>query len=119
MVQSAARSVDEFMAEVEPERKGSLERLRALCREQLPGWEERMQWGMPGYGPAGADALISFNSQKNYISLYPGRGALELHRGKIKGASFGGGCVRFAKPETIDFEAVSEMIKHVFKHGRG
>lgn len=77
-----------------------------------------MQWGMPGYGPAGGDAVVSFNSQKNYISIYPGRAALEAHRGKLTGASFGGGCVRFAKPEKIDFEAVSDMLTHVRDHGR-
>lgn len=118
MVQSSAGSVDEFMANVAPARAVALRQLRDLCREQLSGWEERMQWGMPGYGPAGADASVSFNSQKNYISFYPGRAALEPHRGKIKGASFGGGCVRFAKPENIDFDAIEAMLRHVHQNGR-
>lgn len=118
MVQSTAASVDEFMSGVEPERASALARLRDLCREQLPGWEERMQWGMPGYGPPGSDVLVSFNSQKNCISFYPGKGALEAHRGKIKDASFGGGCVRFAKPDKIDFEAIEVMVRHIHENGR-
>ena len=69
-----------------------------------------MQWGMPGYGPTGSDALISFNNQKNYISVYPGRAALEGYRGRLKGATFGGGCVRFANPDKIDFAAVADML---------
>ncbi len=77
-----------------------------------------MQWGMPGYGPAGSDAVVSFNNQKEYISVYPGKAALEEHRGKLKGASFGGGCVRFPKPDQIDFEAVSTMLRHVYTNGR-
>ena len=71
-----------------------------------------MQWGMPGYGPPGSDALVSFNNQKGYISLYPGRAALEEHRSKLRGASFGGGCVRFPNPDKIDFTAVAAMLKH-------
>jgi uncharacterized protein YdhG (YjbR/CyaY superfamily) len=119
MVQSSATSVDEFMTAVEPDRAPALKKLRELCRVTLPGWEERMQWGMPGYGPPGSDALISFNNQKNYISFYPGRGVLELHRGRIKGASFGGGCVRFSKPDNVDFDAIEAMLRHVHEHGRG
>lgn len=118
MVQSSAKEVDQFIDGVEKERTTAVRRLGALCVEHLAGWEERMQWGMPGYGPSGSDAVVSFNSQKNYISFYPGRAALELHRGKIKGASFGGGCVRFPKCDKIDFEAIIAMLKHVYRFGR-
>jgi uncharacterized protein YdhG (YjbR/CyaY superfamily) len=114
MVQSKAATVDEYLAAVEPEREPALRRLRALCLEALPGWEERMQWGMPGYAPPGKDAAVSFNGQKNYISFYPGRAALEEHRGKLMGASFGGGCVRFANPDKIDYDAIAAMLRHAF-----
>ena len=118
MVQSTAASVDEFMEGVSAERIDAVRHLRALCQEQLSGWQERMQWGMPGYGPAHSDAVVSFNNQKGYISLYPGKAALEEHRGKLKGVSFGGGCVRFPKPDKIDFEAVVAMLQHVYVNGR-
>lgn len=119
MVQSIAETVDEFMSSVSDDRAAALHRIRSLCREHFPDWQERMQWGMPGYGPDGSDAVVSFNNQKGYISLYPGKAALEEHRGKLKGASFGGGCVRFPKPDKIDFDAVSAMLHHVQVNGRG
>ena len=72
-----------------------------------------MQWGMPGYGPAGSDAVVSFNNQKKYICVYPGKAALEEHRDTLKHASLGGGCVRFSKPDKIDFDALAKMLKHV------
>ena len=112
MVQSTATSVDAFLEGVEPERLEAVTRLREACRRAFPGWEERMQWGMPGYGPPGADNLVSFNNQKNYISLYAGRDAIERHRSDLKGASFGKGCVRFAKPEKIDFAVVDQLLRH-------
>ena len=114
MVQSTAATVDEFLGEVEEGRLPAIRAIRGLCAEHLPGWQERMQWGMPGYGPAGSDALVSFNNQKNYISIYPGRGALEEYRGKLKGATFGGGCVRFTKPDKIDFTAVACMLSRAY-----
>lgn len=60
MVQSTAASVDEFMEGVGAERIDAVRQLRALCREHLSGWQERMQWRMPGYGPARSDAVVSF-----------------------------------------------------------
>ena len=113
MVQSTASSVEEFLETVDVEHAPAIHRIRALCQEHLPGWQERMQWGMPGYGPVGSDAHVSFNNQKNYISVYPGRAALDEHRSTLKGASFGGGCVRFSKPDKIDFDALATMLKHV------
>lgn len=112
-MQSTAGDVDTYLSEVPTERVEAMQRLRGLCQEHLTGWTERMQWGMPGYGPPDGDALVSFNSQKNYISIYPGRAALEEHRSSLKNCTFGGGCVRFAKPEKIDFGAVTAMLKHV------
>lgn len=110
MVTSTADTVDLYVATLEGERLAAIERLRAVCLEQLTGWEERMQWGMPGYGPPGEDARISFNSQKGYISIYPGKTAVDAFKDRFSGASFGKGCVRFARPEKIDFALVSEML---------
>jgi uncharacterized protein YdhG (YjbR/CyaY superfamily) len=115
MVQSAAASVDAFLEGVEPARLEAVKRLREACRDAFPGWEERMQWGMPGYGPPGSDNLVSFNNQKNYVSLYAGRDAIERYKDAFKGASFGGGCVRFAKPERIDFELVEKLLDHAYQ----
>lgn len=114
VVQSAALTVDAYFSEVARERLPAMTRIRALCRETLPGWRERMQWGMPGYGPEGADNLVSFNSQKGYIAIYPGKTALEAHRGALSGASFGAGCVRFPRPDRIDYGAVEAILRHAY-----
>lgn len=119
MVQSTAATVDQFVDGITDERAGAIRQLRGLCRKHLPGWEERMQWGMPGYGPAGGDAIVSFNNQKNYVALYCGEAALAEHRGKLKGASFGKGCVRFAKSDGIDFDAVAMILQHVYARRSG
>jgi uncharacterized protein YdhG (YjbR/CyaY superfamily) len=115
MVQSAAADVDAFVAGVEPARIDSVRQMRATCLRAFPGWEERMQWGMPGYGPPGSDNLVSFNNQKNYVALYAGRDAVERYKSAFKGASFGGGCVRFPKPEKIDFDVVGKLLRHAYE----
>ncbi len=118
MVQSKAATVDAWMEEVEPERFDAIAQLRAACIAHLPGWAERMQWGMPGYGPEGGDALVSFNSQKNYIALYIGRGAIEAFADSLGKLDNGKGCIRYKRPAQIDFATVAAMLDHVFVNGR-
>ncbi len=115
MVQSAAPNVDAFLEDVEPPQIEAMRRLREACRREFPGWEERMQWGMPGYGPPGADNLVSFNNQKNYIALYAGRDALEAYRSDLKGASCGKGCLRYPNPDKIDFDVVGKVLRRAYE----
>lgn len=116
MVQSSAATVDAWMAEIEPERVDAIAKMRAACLAHLPGWAERMQWGMPGYGPAGGDALVCFNNQKGYIALYIGRDAIAAFADKLKGMDNGKGCVRYKKVGAIDFDTVAGMLDHAFAH---
>ena len=115
MVQSAATNVDAFLEDVDAPRIEAIRRMRDTCRREFPGWKERMQWGMPGYGPPESDNLVSFNNQKGYIALYAGRDAVDLYKADLKGASFGKGCVRFPRPEKIDFGVVEKVLRHAYK----
>ena len=57
-------------------------------------------------------------SPRHMRRLDPDEAALEEHRGKLKGGSFGGGCVRFPKQDKIDFDAVPDMLRHIYAKGR-
>ena len=113
MVQSKALNVDDYLEEVAPERLEAIRRLRGLCLEHLTDWTERMAWGMPGYGPAGADPVVSFNSQKQYISLYAGQTAIQTFAKQLAGINCGKGCIRYSSPAKIDFEVVEAMLKEI------
>jgi uncharacterized protein YdhG (YjbR/CyaY superfamily) len=115
VVQSSALTVDAYFADLPADRAEAMHRIRRACVAQLAGWEERMQWGMPGYGPPGSDAVISFNSQKGYISLYIGNVVLEKYRGQLKKASLGKSCIRYKKPTEIDFDLVDSMLADAFR----
>ena len=115
MVQSTAATVDDYMTTLEPERAPAMSRIRDLCQEIFVGWPEQMAYGMPGYGPEGTPAF-SFNSQKQYISLYAGRGAVDAFRERLTGASLGGSCIRFRNVAKIDFEVVADILRHVREH---
>ena len=117
MVRSAAANVDEWREGVEPARGPAMRRLRQLCLERLPGWSERMQWGMPGYGPEGGDASVSFNSQKRHIAFYPGETAVQRFADRLGGVDCGKGCVRYRTLEQMDFGLIGDMLDDI--HARG
>jgi len=112
-MQSTAKNVNEYLNEVPAERKAVLTKLRELCRASLTEFEEKMMYGMPVYVRNG-EPEVSFASQKNFIALYIlKKDVMDSHRNllKVKGVSMGKGCIRYSKPEKIDFKVVEMMLK--------
>jgi len=110
-MQSTAQTVEAYIAEAPVERRAVLIKLRDLCRGILQGYEEAMEYGMPVYKKNGVDE-VGFASQKNYISLYIlKQEALAPYRPLLTGISVGKGCIRYPKPEKIDFEVVEKLLR--------
>lgn len=109
-MRSEAATVDEYVAEAPPDRRGALELLRRLCREELPGFDESMRHGMPSY--LRDDTVeVAFASQKGHISLYVlRRAALDVNAERLAGLSVGKGAVRFRSPEQIDPITVRALL---------
>ncbi|MGW1072841.1 iron chaperone [Streptomyces sp. NPDC002537] len=111
MVQSKANNVGDYLTEVPEERRAALTRLRQLCRDELAGFDEVMAYGMPAYERDG-DAEIAFASQKQYVSFYLMRSDVrEAFEERLAGQDMGKGCLRFRRPENIDFDLVRELLK--------
>ena len=68
-MQSRAKDVTTYIQEATPERQAYLVKLRELCLEVLAGYEDVMEYGMPGYKLNGTGE-VGFVNQKNHISLY-------------------------------------------------
>ncbi len=101
------------MEEVPTERQEALRKLRDLCQEYLTGFTENMVYGGPCYSRNG-EVEVGFASQKNFIGLYILRtDVMNAHKDllKVKGVSFGKGCIRYSKSERIDFKVVENMLR--------
>ncbi|GGS60845.1 DUF1801 domain-containing protein [Streptomyces parvus] len=113
MVQSSAQDVDQYLAEAPEARREALTRLRALCRQELTGFREVMAYGMPAYereGPGTGE--IAFADQKQYISFYLLRTDVrDAFVDRLASHDMGKGCLRFRRPEKIDFELVRDLLR--------
>ena len=72
-----------------------------------------MRYGGPCYS-RNEVVEVGFASQKHFTALYILRtDVMKTYKNllKIKGVSVGKGCIRYSKPEKIDFEVVEKMLK--------
>jgi hypothetical protein len=132
-MQSKALSVEQYLAELPPERQGAMTRLRELFRKKLPkGFEEAMSYGMIGYVvphklyPGGYHVdpqlplpFLNLASQKQAISVYH----LGLHadpallawfsaehaRATPRRLDMGKSCIRYKKADDIPFALLEQL----------
>lgn len=103
-------AVDDYLAAVPGDRREALDRLRAECRSRLADFDESIEYRMPSYARDG-EVEFAFASQARYISIYVLRGdVLDAHRDRLADASCGRSCVRYTKPDRIDWDAVCAML---------
>jgi uncharacterized protein YdhG (YjbR/CyaY superfamily) len=108
---SRAMTVADYIAGAPAERREALGLLRRLCLEELAGFEEAMQHGMPSYLRDGA-MEVAFASQRAYISLYILRQpAVAANRDALAGLSVGKGCIRFRTPAQIAPDTVRALLR--------
>ena len=133
MATSSATTVEEYLAELPPERADVLRAVRDVIVERLPpGYEETMNWGMISYEiplarypdtyngqPLGVLALAA---QKRHYSLYLNAAyasseLLEQLRAAYAEAGIkfdmGKSCLRFRDLSGIDLDAIGDIVASV------
>ena len=135
-MQSKAKTVKAYLAELPADRRAALQAVREVILENLDGeYEEGMQYGMIGYYvphkvyPAGYHTnpkqplpFASLASQKNHMAIY----LMCLYSDVSQEAWFrqawaaagkkldmGKSCVRFKKLEDVALDVLGETIKRV------
>ncbi|MFD5511049.1 DUF1801 domain-containing protein [Streptomyces sp. NPDC059761] len=109
----ATNEVDAYLTHVPEARRDALTRLRELCLAELTGFEETVAYGMPVYVRAGAEAgEIAWANQKQYISVYLMRTDVrDAFADRLAGHDMGKACLRFRRPETVDFTLLRDILR--------
>ena len=130
MVSSNAPTVDDYLAELPPERRSIVASVRDLVRRNLPeGYQETMNWGMISYEiplerypnthnkqPLSYAALAA---QKNFYTLYlnaayqdaNGKKRLEREFTKAgKKLDIGKSCLHFKQLEDLPLDVIAKVI---------
>jgi uncharacterized protein YdhG (YjbR/CyaY superfamily) len=109
-VKSVAANVRSYIDEQPSEWQATLKRLRAVCRRELRGYREGMAYGMPSYSRDG-QIEVCFGKQARYLSLYIlKQPVLDAYREQLAGVSMGKGCIRYQRPDRIDWAVVTSLL---------
>ena len=132
-MQSDAKTVDQYISELPPERKQAIQEVRRTILENLPkGFEEVMNWGMISYEIPLATYPDTYNkkpllyaalaSQKNHMAVYLSgiyineKARQDFEKAyKATGKRFDAGksCVRFRKLEDLPLELIGKAIASI------
>jgi len=115
VVKSEASDVPTYIAEVPAKRRAAIKKLRLLCKQNLTGYAECIEYGMPCY-KRNSVMEVSFASQKKYIAVYVHKTkVVEDFRDKLSAASIGKCCIRYTNPDKIDFEVLERLLRRTAK----
>ncbi|MCG3123111.1 MAG: hypothetical protein GIKADHBN_01520 [Phycisphaerales bacterium] len=135
-MQSKAATVDEYMAELPPERRAALEVLRDVFRRNIDtSAVEVMGYGLPGFAiphgvyppgyhcdPSQPLPLAGWASQKQYMSLYLfclycdeklKAWFTDAWRKAGKKLDMGKGCIRFRSIDDVPLDVVAECLRRM------
>jgi hypothetical protein len=133
MATSTARTPEEYIADLPPDRRAAISAVRDVIRSNLPeGFEEGMEFGVitwyvplerfPDTYNGRPLGLVALASQKQYMALYLNTvyGDPELedwfrarYADSGKRLDMGKSCVRFRKLEDLPLDVVGETVARV------
>jgi uncharacterized protein YdhG (YjbR/CyaY superfamily) len=133
MVSSKAATPEAYIAELPPERRELVSRVRELVNANLPaGYVERISWGMIGWELPLERYPDTYNqqplvyaalaAQKNHAALYLNciyaseertRRLKEAYAAAGKKLDMGKSCIRFKKAEELAEDVLAEAIASV------
>jgi uncharacterized protein YdhG (YjbR/CyaY superfamily) len=105
----AFRTIDEYLAALPVEIRGSLERLRATIRAAAPGAEEKISYQIPAFSLKGN--LVYFAAFKTHIGFYPTSSGIRAFKRELSIYERGKGTVRFPIGQPLPLKLIGEIVK--------
>jgi len=105
-----AATVDDYLAEVSPEARATLEKLRQTIKAVVPGAVEVISYQIPTFKLDGR-MLVSYAAFKNHCSFFPGAAPIKAHEDELKSYQTSKGTIRFATGKPLPAALVRKLVK--------
>lgn len=104
------RTIDGYLASVEPGKRQALERLRAQIRSAAPGAEECISYSLPAFRQG--RVLCGFGATRKHCALYMfSDTTLDAFAGDLSGYDVSKSTVRFQPDRPLPARLVKKLIK--------
>jgi uncharacterized protein YdhG (YjbR/CyaY superfamily) len=104
-----AKSIDEYLSQVEPQQRAALERIRELVKQLVPSVEETMSYRMPTLKYKNR-ALVYFTASKKHMSFMPSSWAIEELKDKLKGYKTTQHSIQFTLANPLPDALIKELV---------
>jgi uncharacterized protein YdhG (YjbR/CyaY superfamily) len=110
-VKPKPRTVDDYLADVQPEQRATLEKLRRTIHAVAPKTEECISYGIPAFRLNG-HALVFFAAWAKHCAFYPGSSAtLKKFRNDLTGFHTSKGTIQFTPDQPLAQALVKKLVK--------
>lgn len=106
---SKPTTIDEYLAGVPADKRVALERLRSSIHAALPGAEECISYGMPGFRLNGK-VVAWFGAAANHCSFFPG-GIVQDFKDELADYEISKGTIRFRPEQDISETLIRKLIE--------
>ncbi len=106
---SNAKTIDGYLARLDPDKRAALERLRTIIRSAAPRAEECISYQLPAFRLDGR-MLVWFGAAANHCSFYPG-GIVEAYKAELEDYDTSKGTIRFQPDVPLPAALVRKLVR--------
>src|SRR5213075_2776726 len=114
---SKPKTMDEYLAEVSPEKRAALQKLRKAIRAAAPGLEECISYGIAAFRLNGK-FLVGIGAATSRCAFYLGS-TLRSHKADLKGYETSTGTIRFEPEKPLPAALVRKLVRSRIKQRMG
>lgn len=104
-------TIDEYLANVKPDHRKTLQKLRRTIQIAAPKAEECISYGIPAFSLNGR-LLVFFAAWANHCAFYPGSVAtLKNFRNELRNFRTSKGTIRFSPDKPLPIALVKKLVK--------
>ena len=103
--------IDDLLATTSAPQREVLERIRHLIHAAVPGAEEVMTYGMPGFKYRGR-YLVAFAAFKDHMSVFPTSAPIEVFKDRLADFKTSKGTIQFTAQHPIPEALVTDIVKY-------
>lgn len=108
-MKSEAEMIDEFLSQLDADKRKALGKLRKTIKGIVPGAEECISYGMPAFRYEGR-MLVWFGAGAHHCAFYPG-GVVQRYNNELKGFKTGKGTIQFQPGHPIPVGLIKRIVK--------
>ena len=109
-MKKAPKTVNAYLAALDPQKRAALQKLRRAIRAAAPKAEECISYQVPAVRFEGR-VLVWFAAASKHCSFFPGAHPIAAHKDELKAYKTSRGTVRFAPYKPLPTTLVRKLVR--------